>query len=169
MGHVGPQHCIRIFSPLLKQPSENPKAALLMLFLNAAAETCYNNQATAKWRSESENIVRIANERMPLDRTALGQIMDKDSLSKLPDFVRQASCHDMFRDWPHWFEVFIKDRELVAFAHEYGLKIRSKHGITEPWPCKVGRQTSKKEFDILRASGLTGYEQYVEFERQGLS
>ncbi|KAF2623920.1 hypothetical protein BU25DRAFT_349343 [Macroventuria anomochaeta] len=161
-GFLGPHSCVQIFSPLLKLRSDSPKAALLMLFLNAATETENANKGSDKWRSDLMRAARRLDKYMPLDRTELGHITNAGD----PGFIRRTSCHDMFKDWEHWFDCFLKDSEFATFAHIHGLKIRKKHAIVEPWPYKIGVRTTKKEFDILRAGSVTGYERYIELERQ---
>jgi hypothetical protein len=72
----------------------------------------------------------------------------------------------MFMDWDHWFGSFLKDSELETLTQEHGLEPRKKPAIAEPWPYNVSVQTSKNQVDFLRASGLTGYERYMELGRQ---
>lgn len=165
-GFLGPHSCIQVFAPLLKHRSDNPKATLLMLFLNAAAETENANKSSAKWKSGLELASRRLNKYMPLDRAKVGHMQNAGDFGRHPDFVRRNGCHDMLKDWEQWFDMFMRDSEMVDFANMCGLKIRSKHAIVEPWPCKVRVRTTQKEFDVLRASGTTGYERYMEFERR---
>jgi hypothetical protein len=64
-----------------------------------------------------------------------------------------------------WFETFLKEGQLGARANEMGARIKSEHTIVGAWPSKVGRKTTKGEFEVLCAGNLTGYERYVEIER----
>jgi len=160
-GYLGPEACLRIFSPLLKPRSVNPRAALVMLFINAVNETMQssrNCEQTAVWHAQLKAGIRIVNDYISLPR-------------KTPDAIRlhtyrMIGCMEMFKDWEYWFKIFVKASNLVAIAKTHGLKIRNTHAIVQPWPCKADSQTTKEEFEILRASGLIGRERYVEFQKQ---
>jgi hypothetical protein len=102
---------------------------------------------------------------MPMDPFMLARIEATGNLAQDPEFTRRNSCHEMFRDWEMWFGQFLKESELGARANEVGARIKGKHTIVGAWPFKVGVRTTKKEFEILCAGGLSGYERYMEIER----
>lgn len=162
---LGPYTCIEGFSPLLKPMSENPKATLLMLFMNAAVETESNNKELKKWESDLSIAKTRVNDYMKLDRTRLSNISSLEDLARHPYTVIRSGCYDMFKDWEYWFDMFLKNGQLAEFAQLFGLKIKEEHTIVEPWPYQVNACTSKEQFDIMRASAQTGYERYMELQR----
>ncbi|KAF2129720.1 hypothetical protein P153DRAFT_430843 [Dothidotthia symphoricarpi CBS 119687] len=165
MGYLGPRICLETFSDLLKPKSQNPKATLLMLFLNAAAETEYNNRSPGSVKADMATAMMRLEKYMPLDRSRLAQIRNADDLGKHPHFVRRSACYDMFKNWEKYFDLFLYQNSIDMHARSCGLQLKDKHTIVEPWPYKVGPRTTQKEFDILRASSTVGYERYVEFEK----
>jgi hypothetical protein len=86
--------------------------------------------------------------------------------SQDPEFIRQTACHGMLKDWEMWFGRFLEQSKLGAWVNELGAIIKDKHTVVGAWPCKVGVRTTKKELEVLCASGLTGYERYVEVKRR---
>lgn len=165
-GYLGPHSSIQAFSPLLKLKSENRTATILMLFLNAASETERANKGSAKQMSDMKQAMRRLDTYLPLGRTQLGQITSADDLARHPGFVSRSSCHDMFKDWEYWFNLFFTNIDFERFLHYHGLAIRKQHLIVEPWPYKIRAHATKDEFNVLRASGFIGYERYIELQRQ---
>lgn len=102
---------------------------------------------------------------MPFDPSMLLRV--SASGGQDPDFILRHCAQEMLKDWGMWFDEFLKSSQLIDYAKLVGLKVKSKHTIVEPWPCQITAQTTKKEFDVLLASGLTGHERYMEFERSG--
>ena len=156
---------MQVFAPLLKEKADNASATLLMLFLNAAAETAEKNFESVEWDTDTELSMKRLIKYMPLDHTLLGQIRSGEDLGRHPTFVVRTGCHSMLRNLGHWFDLFLQDNKVSEFAQSCKLKIKSAHTIVQPWPYTWHAGTTKEEFDILRASDTTGYERYLEFER----
>jgi hypothetical protein len=76
----------------------------------------------------------------------------------------RTACYDMFKPWDKYFEMFMDEAKITQFATLYGMAIKKKHTIVQPWPYKIRNRTTKKEFDVLRASSTTGFERYMEFQ-----
>jgi hypothetical protein len=71
----------------------------------------------------------------------------------------------MFKPWDRYFDMFMDETKITQLATLYGMAIKKKHTIVQPWPYKIRNSTTKREFDVLRASSTTGFERYMEFQR----
>ncbi|KAF1946434.1 hypothetical protein EJ02DRAFT_418542 [Clathrospora elynae] len=163
-GYLGPHECLQIFSSLLKSRSANPKATLLVLFMNAAPETEHEhiNKSPAKMRASMELDRKRLEGYMPIDKAIFATICNANDLGRHPDFVRRSGCNEMLKNWDQWFETFKYETGFVQVAASCGLKTKGENTIIEAWPYTVRPETTKKELDVLRASGTTGYERYLE-------
>ena len=164
-GYLGPDMCLSLFTPLLKPPSANSHATLLLLFINAAAEQHHLSEGNPAWVSDLKRAMSRLTKYIPLDRSMLTRIQMTGKASQDPEFIRWNCCQDMLRDWEMWFGTFLKESKLDARANEVGARIKGKHTIVGAWPSKVGARTTKGEFEILCAGQLTGFERYVEIQR----
>ncbi|EUC48557.1 hypothetical protein COCMIDRAFT_34040 [Bipolaris oryzae ATCC 44560] len=164
--YLGPHICLEVFSPLLKPTSQNPNATLLMLFLNAAQETeneantPEDKQSTVKERNRLDEYIPIGKPREDMARAPMKLITH-------PNIILRAVCSDMFKPWDKYFNIFMDKCKITQFATQCGMAIKEEHTIVQPWPYRVEDQTTKEEFDILRASGTTGSERYMEFQKLG--
>jgi hypothetical protein len=102
---------------------------------------------------------------MPMDLFMLARIKATGKPAQDPEFIRRNSCHEMLRDWEMWFGRFMEQTKLCAWANEFGARIKGKNTIVGAWPFEVGVRTTKKEFEVLCASGNTGCERYMEIQR----
>ncbi|KAI8935049.1 hypothetical protein NX059_008713 [Plenodomus lindquistii] len=163
-GFVGPHTCLRVFSQLLKSTSQNPKATLLMLFINAAMET--DNIANPQGDIHSMiSAMKRLETYIPFDKPRTDSSRGKTNTSAHPDLILRTACCDMFKPWDKYFDMFMDETNIVQIAAVYGMAIKEKHTIVKPWPYKVRNGTTKREFDVLRASGNTGFERYMEFQK----
>ncbi|KAF1362388.1 hypothetical protein EJ07DRAFT_174795 [Lizonia empirigonia] len=156
--YVGPQLSLKVFSPLLKDKAANPKATLLMLFLNAVKEIEFNSSDAVKMINKRSALTRVR-KYLPMDTSS--------SLTNIDDpyFIRCMASFDLLTDWSTNFDVFSKKTQLATVAALCGVKMKSKNTIIEAWPYTVGPRATKKEFDILAAESTSGIERYVEFEK----
>jgi hypothetical protein len=162
--YVGPQTCLQLFSQLLKPSSQNPKATLLMLFINAAAETDHHVNPGGDVKSMKSAMERL-NEYLPLDKSQMSRIKAGMNTRAHPDVILRTACCDMFKPWDKHFDMFMEREKITEVATLYGMAMKKKHTIVQPWPYKIQKGTTKKEFDILLASCTTGFERYMEFQR----
>ncbi|KAF2026715.1 hypothetical protein EK21DRAFT_103059 [Setomelanomma holmii] len=166
-GYIGPHDCLQVFSKLLKPKSENPRATPLMIFLNAVAETEHAMQKTdmKTFHNGLQLAMRRLMKLMPMDQARFAGIKSTDELGRNPHFVRRSGRHDLLKNWDVYFDIFMQDAMLEEFAKLCELKIKKKHSLTEPWPFKVSARATTAEFEVLCASGFSGYERYMEFEQ----
>lgn len=136
-----------------------------MLFINAAAEEEIQQRYSAKWQADLGYAMKRLNKHMPLDPMTVARFQLLSKPSQDPDFMRRSFSHEMLRNWDQWFDVFLKDSKLIDLARLFGLMVKDKHTVVEPWPCKVGARITKGELEVLLANGLSGYERYMEFGR----
>jgi len=166
-GFLGPHKCFQVFSPLLKPKAVNPYATLLMLFLNAAAETEHMSKTSdlKTFKSNHEAAMRRLTKYMPLDKAFMAKIRNADDLGRKPEFLARTGCTDFFKDWDSYFNTFMKDAKLPEFAKICGLVMKKNHTLVERWPFRLGARATQADFELLRPSGFSGYERYMEFER----
>lgn len=165
-GYIGPHTCLEIFSLLLKSSSQNPKATLLMLFINAAMET----DQIVNPRGDIKSFVsamRTLEKYIPLDKSQVGHSGGGLNGSVHPQVILRTACADMFKPWDKYFNMFADEAKITQFARLCGLIVKKKHTIVQPWPYKILNQTTKKEFDVMMASATTGFERYMEFLKPG--
>ncbi|KAJ4365373.1 hypothetical protein N0V95_000520 [Ascochyta clinopodiicola] len=136
-GYVGPHTCLQVFAQLLKSNSQNPKATLLMLFINAAMETDHiaNPQgdvsSLVSAMKSLEKYITIDKSRMSLTRSGM-------TTKAHPDLILRTACYDMFKPWDKYFDMFMDEAEITQFAELCGVVIKKKHTIVQPWPEKFG-------------------------------
>ncbi|KAF5854000.1 hypothetical protein GGP41_006766 [Bipolaris sorokiniana] len=163
-GYVGPHTCLQIFSRLLKPTSQNPKATLLMLFINAAVEIDHEANPQGDIQSLVPAMERLK-KYIPFDKSRVNMNRAGMNPGPHPDLILRITCSDMFKPWDKHFDVFMDECRITQFATLCGMAIKEKHTIVQPWPYRVENQTTKKDFDVLRASSTTGFERYMEFQK----
>ena len=155
-GYVGPGATLSTFGPLLKPASENPKATLLALFLNAVHENeSYTDSIITSLKSDRDRISRYLK---------VTRDMSKGGSSNA-DLMRLIGASSMFRDFDKPFRQFMEQCRFGEISTSNGLRVKGKHSIVESWPLRLKHDTTKEEFDVLHASGHIGSERYVEWER----
>ncbi|CZR56251.1 uncharacterized protein PAC_06139 [Phialocephala subalpina] len=160
-GYVGPEKILSTFSTLLKSKTINPKAILLMLFLNAVSEVYHYNDPNGKQRfNESRVLMQKFIPVTPM--TLMAMMAGGASTMSSPEMIRISSCYTMFGDFEKAFGTFLKDVKMHKLTKKYGMKIKEKHSIIEPWPLVVTEKTTKEEFEIRCATTHTGCERYVD-------
>jgi hypothetical protein len=80
------------------------------------------------------------------------------------EFLRFNDARDLVRDYDELFQRFMDEVHLENISKAAGLKIKKENTIVEKWPMRLKPNSSKKDFDILLASGHVGCERYVEWE-----
>ncbi|OAL42700.1 hypothetical protein IQ07DRAFT_525646 [Pyrenochaeta sp. DS3sAY3a] len=162
-GYIGPEATLATFGPLLQPRTTNPRAKLLMLFLNAVGEVYYHNNVDSERIRESRTLIEKF---IPLTLSSL-MPMTAGSMHAMntPEMIRISSCYTMFGDLDKAFRKFMEDVHMQSLIEKYGMKIIEQHAVVEPWPLRVTGSTSKEQFDIRCGSSHTGFERYVELER----
>ena len=158
IGYLGPELTLSTFGPLLKPRSQNPRATLLALFLNAVHEdeSSYSASIIASVKS---NLGRIRNY-LPVTREMLAKRSPPSA-----DSLRLIEALTMFRDFDKPFRLFMAQCRFGEISARNGLRMKKRNSIVTPWPLRIKERATKEEFDILHASGHHGSERYVEWER----
>jgi hypothetical protein len=135
-----------------------------MLFINAAME----NEHRANPQGDVQSLVsamKRLEKYIPIKKSRMGLSEGGMGTGAHPDIILRTACYDMFKPWDKYFDMFMEEARIAQFAKLYGMAIKKKHSIVQPWPYKIRNQTTKQEFDVLRASSTTGFERYMEFMR----
>jgi hypothetical protein len=160
---MGPEACVHTFAPMLKEKANDPKASLIMLFMNATPEEHYSQPMILKQEALKTSMVHL-NRIWPLDSAFLKLLQNyPGDFKQSAEFVARSMCNDMFLDFDKLFRSVLK--ETIRHAIANGMRVKNKHTIIDKWPYRVSDTMTKKEFDALRASSLMGYERYMELER----
>jgi hypothetical protein len=80
------------------------------------------------------------------------------------DYMRFMDAADMFRDVDGLFRRYMKGNQFDDISHFSGLRMKTPNTIIKPWPMRLGDNASKREFELLQASGHIEWERYVEWE-----
>jgi hypothetical protein len=160
---------------MLRTRSENPKAALLMLFLNAVREeenkspVSFDRTAMAQ---HSKQIRKYFGIKQPVIDAAMGkggwgalQHMTSPDFALVTDFLNLCGNFDVY------FKRFLNSADprsgtsMYELARRHGMRIRSQHSIIAPWPYRITRETTESKFKTLVSESTCGHERYLEFER----
>ncbi|KAF2797239.1 hypothetical protein K505DRAFT_358599 [Melanomma pulvis-pyrius CBS 109.77] len=164
-GYVGPATVLQSFGPLLKPKSQNPKATLLMLFINAVREV-----ERCKKRASNEEQLRQAMEYMDMGKLVANEVLEGGAANMnmlKPEIVRIASTIGMFGDFDGFFTKFLSEVSMPTLARASGVRIKKSQTIINPWPFRVTDTTTKEEFQQMCNDSTTGHERYMEFEKAG--
>lgn len=142
------------FGPLLKKQTENPHATLIGLFLNAIDEE--DSQSLASLKSDLSYLSRF----LPITPNFVRRGDKSDA-----DFLRLIFARDMVRDVDAIFGRYMKKHRFKEITRDAGLAMKSKNTIIPPFPMRLPKNATQKEFDLLLASAHTGSERYVEWKR----
>ena len=80
------------------------------------------------------------------------------------DSVRILSAQPLFRDFDDLFNRFKSECGLDEISKAAQLTLKSENTIVRPWPLRLRKNATQREFEILFASGHTGAERYVEWK-----
>lgn len=141
---------------MLKRKSQNPHATIVALFINATHEVTTPADIVAMMAEETQRLRMF----MPLDLTAL--MIRQDGTD--PDLMKFMEARVHFRDSDKLFERYMQRLDFANVAKNAGLKMKKKHTVIQPWPLRLKKDPTQKEFDDLMASGHIGNERYVEWE-----
>jgi hypothetical protein len=160
---------------MLKTRSENPKAALLMLFLNAVREEENDNPisldrtAMAQYNQQIRKCFGI---KQPVIDAAMGkggwgafQHMTSPNFTLVTDFLNLCGDFDVY------FKRFLNSADphsgasMYDLARRHGMRMRSQHSIIAPWPYRITRETTEAKFKTLVSESTSGHERYLELER----
>ena len=158
-GYLGPEITLATFGPLLKRKPENPHATIVALFLNAVHEVYSQHGYLKPKRSDMERLVSY----IPMTRD-----MVQDSSRSNADAVRLLSAQLLFRDFDDLFNRFISECRMDEISQAAQLTMKSENTIVHPWPLRLRKNATQREFELRFASGHTGSERYVEWKSAGL-
>ena len=154
-GYLGPEATLAAFGPLLKRKTENPSATIVALFLNAVHEV----SSPADHLSSILPIMQRLRSYMTITRDTV-QGRNRSN----PDFIRFMSAEILFRDFDDLFRRFECECRLGEICEAARLKMKSKNTIVQPWPMRIQENATRREFQVLLASGHIGSERYVEWK-----
>ncbi|GAB1193899.1 hypothetical protein APSETT444_003135 [Aspergillus pseudonomiae] len=158
LGYLGPAKTLALFGPLLKARNENPKATLIMLFLNATREMSTPADQLASMPRAIETLQRF----LPM-RPRQGDPNNKYNA----EFLNQMSAADLFTDNDTLFNRLVERARFKDMGRLLGLGMKTNNSIVAKWPMRLGDNPTQHEFEMAFWSGHTGCERYVEWHRVG--
>ncbi|RMZ42089.1 hypothetical protein AFCA_006832 [Aspergillus flavus] len=156
LGYLGPPKTLALFGPLLKSKKENPKATLIMLFLNATREMSTPKDQVACMFRAMETLQRF----LPM-RPRQGDPTNKYNA----EFLNQMNAMDLFTDNDTLFERLVENARFRDMGRPLGLEMKTENSIVAKWPMRLGGNPTQHEFEMAFWSGHTGCERYVEWHR----
>lgn len=175
-GFVGPASTLATFSSMLKPKSKNPKATLVMLFINAVREEeiySRDNFNILAMTQLGRQVKKYLDIKQPIIDAAVGKGgMGAFQYMTLPEFVLATNALSLFDDFDLYFNKFLKNADrrigtsMYDLTRQYGMRIKSKHTVVEPWPFRITEKTTKEEFKLLLAENTCGHERYLELEKE---
>ncbi|PSN67352.1 hypothetical protein BS50DRAFT_553325 [Corynespora cassiicola Philippines] len=164
-GYIGSPTTFMIFAPLLCSKRQNPKATLILLFLNAVGET-ENQQSIQHREADMPRRMRRVEQLMGPDPEIMLRIqMGDQTVIHDPEFLHRSFLKDRFGNFEDMFNTYQIAEQMNENAAIFGLQMKGRHTIVERWPYRVVRNATKSEFEILRRASTVGWERYVEMER----
>ena len=135
-----------------------------MLFLNAISEVYHHNDSMNAQRFKQSR--SLMQKFVPCTPTTIMSMMRRgiDAIES-SEMIRVSSCYTMFGDFDKAFGIFLKETSMHALTNKFGMRIKQKNAIVEPWPLRITMETTKEEFEIRCATSHTGCERYMELER----
>ena len=80
------------------------------------------------------------------------------------DSVRLLSAQRLFRKFDDLFDRFKSECGSDEISKAAQLTMKSENTIVRPWPLRLRKKATQREFEILFASGHTGAERHVEWK-----
>jgi hypothetical protein len=154
-GYLGPEKTLATFGPLLKRNTQNPNATLVALFLNAVHEVFSHLDSIGSISSDMD--------RMRPYMSVTREMIQHSNASNA-DMLKFMNARPMFRDFDELFSRYMRECRFDEISKAAGLKMISKNTIIHPWPMRLKKNATQREFDLLHASGHDGSERYVEWK-----
>ncbi|WEW56694.1 hypothetical protein PRK78_002142 [Emydomyces testavorans] len=154
--YLGAVDTLSTFGPLLKPKTQNPKATLLTLFLNATHEMCTLADQKASFTRSIGTLQKF----LPINPQTIlkGNTLSAESLAFM-------NAYSMFIDGDTIFNRFVNVAGLKKLGDSLGLGMKSTQTIVAKWPMRLNENPTQREFEMLYWSGHVGSERYVEWHR----
>ncbi|KAF4339369.1 hypothetical protein FBEOM_6783 [Fusarium beomiforme] len=157
--YLGIPRTIILMAPLLRPPTENPRATLITLFMNAITEHKIIEDDFADLRTPSPTMERLF-KYLPVTRLPLS---DHDSLT-----TKQTFGIDLVRNYDYIVDRFANRLQFNRYPECMQAELKDQNTIIERWLTKpklqLGQDGAQEEFYRLLASA-TGKEFYLEWKR----
>ncbi|TVY43017.1 hypothetical protein LOCC1_G004360 [Lachnellula occidentalis] len=154
-GYLGPVKTLGTFSALLKQPSQNPHATLITLFLNAVEEVSTRADSVTNMVQEMDRLKRY----LPLDM----QLLQRHNHMHNAEFLAFSCAKILVRDFDTLFQRYVDKWKLKYLGNMVGMEMKEENTVVDKWPLRLRENATQEQFDLLHASGHQGMERYVEW------
>ncbi|KAF4500706.1 hypothetical protein FAGAP_3069 [Fusarium agapanthi] len=159
-GYPGIRLTFALMAPLLREPSINPHATLITLFMNMVDENWTMMDDFADCLPTS-----LANRRRVHCIPPVHPLMGPGD----PTMVKITYGASHLREYDNIFERVAGHQELASFPDWAGAMMKEKQTIIEKWPYRLklrpGQPGGKEEFDLLMEGDSSGKELYLEWKR----
>ncbi|KAJ0423532.1 hypothetical protein BJY00DRAFT_321672 [Aspergillus carlsbadensis] len=157
-GYLGTRETLRLLSPLLQPPHENPHATMISSYLNAIMEMV--NQGDTSDQTPNVDLL-------------MQFLPDIDLFSFLrPDSAQALKFWDartVVLDRDKFFNRYMRAFRFNQISADLQVAMKDVNTVVEAWPTKPilepGQKGSQEEFDILLGSNYTCVERFVEWRR----
>ncbi|EEP78509.1 predicted protein [Uncinocarpus reesii 1704] len=155
-GYLGLNCSLATFGPMLKRASDNPRATLLLLFMNAVEEMSTPGDVLSL---TNPAFCKVFEHYIPECRQAMHSGNREQDAALLKGFEALT----LFRDFDQVFDRYM--HYVGPIPEEYKMKIKAKHTIVPRWPLRLRKNATKQEFDMEQASGQVSSSRYLEWVR----
>ncbi|KAI0894949.1 hypothetical protein F4806DRAFT_471214 [Annulohypoxylon nitens] len=153
-GYLGMAKTIYYLGPLLKHPSDNPHAALVVLFINAVDEILDDFEKRKTIEHDIMEVWKYMPPKPPTGPYDAGIIVN--------DLATQY-----VRDVDKYFDRYMKLHHFDEICEISGMEYKTQPTIIEAWPMRLTKQPhqrgAKEEFATLLSSSNSGCERYMEW------
>ncbi|KFX99826.1 hypothetical protein V490_01644 [Pseudogymnoascus sp. VKM F-3557] len=156
-GYLGIRNTLRLLSPLLQLPQQNPHATFITTFINAVREVTKTDNP----EDEGGDVKRIT-KYLPLQLSFPPSVND-------PDMLRLWDARDSVADVDKQFERYMVLHGFRQISAELKVEVKKVNTIIDKWPTRLklrpGEKGDKEEFLALLGSTFIGTERFVEWRR----
>ncbi|KFY46659.1 hypothetical protein V495_02325 [Pseudogymnoascus sp. VKM F-4514 (FW-929)] len=156
-GYLGIRNTLRLLSPLLQLPQQNPHATFITTFINAVREVTKTDNP----EDEAGDVKRIT-KYLPLQLSFPPSVND-------PDMLRLWDARDSVADVDKQFERYMVLHGFRQISAELKVEVKKVNTIIDKWPTRLklrpGEKGDKEEFLALLGSTFIGTERFVEWRR----
>jgi len=149
---VGTGNVLASLGPLLQHPNHNPHACLLGLYLNAVHEVSTAADELAALMTLEQYI--------PINKMVL---MMRDPYNA--DSLNFSNAKGIFKDFDGLFQRYMERESFEEICKFTGMVMKATNTVIQPWPLRLSKTATQKDFYSLHKSAHDGSERYVEWKR----
>jgi len=81
------------------------------------------------------------------------------------DFLNFSDAKGMFKDFDVLFQRYMERESFEEIGKFTGMVMKATNTVIQPWPLRLSKTATQKDFHSLHQSAHDGSERYVEWKR----